>query len=312
MIKSRFSKLIAPLAITTAISGGMLVKTAVTEKVEEKTEQTTTNPMENPAVLGTVFTLGLLGTAGSAALGRAVDLRYKNSREQIEDIFDVATLEEKDYQEAFEEECQELDRKGVEYDKEELRKQKYTPLTKEQVRKYINTRKAQIRRVTENVMYDEKAEQQLRYLIEEVKSAVKYDKKVDEDIKVRMLYFLDKATTPKKDFSSKDKSYRIEHPETDFDKRNGIPLQSRTIHYMQEAIFNNTYDIAAAPEIVLINLTKIKQEITQQPEILNKYDREECLNLINASLKGFETTGKFDNKTYKQILHIYVLRQQTY
>ena len=54
MIKSRFSKAILPLAFTTAISGGMLVKTAVKpspEKHEIKTEQPAkTNPIEDPAV----------------------------------------------------------------------------------------------------------------------------------------------------------------------------------------------------------------------------------------------------------------------
>lgn len=123
MIKSRFTKAILPLAFTTAISGRMLAKAAVNKnKNEIKTEQPAkTNPIENPAVLGTIFTLGLLGTAGAAALGRAVDLRYKTSHEKIEDIFNFATLNDSDYQEAFEITCKELDEKGEVYDKEELK-----------------------------------------------------------------------------------------------------------------------------------------------------------------------------------------------
>jgi len=316
MIKSRFSKAILPLAFTTAISGGMLVKTAVSEKSENKIEQNakTTNPIENPAVLGTIFTLGLLGTAGAATLGKAVDLRYKSSHEQIEDIFDIASLKEKDYQEAFEEECAELDKQEIVYDKEELRKQKYTPMRKEDVLKYIDTRKAHLRRVTENVSCDKKAEQQLKYLIEEIKSGVKYDKEIDNDIKTRMLYQFDKATTPANKWSEKDIQYRTKYPDINFDKRNGIPLQSKMMGYIQTAtakLIADKYEIIE-PERVLKNLNQIKEQITEQPEILNKYDREECLKLTNKAIQMLEKGEDFDYAIYNEIIHIFIYRQQTY
>lgn len=53
----------------------MLVKTAVKpsrKNMEIKTEQPAkTNPIEDPAVLGTIFSLGLLGTAGAATLKKS-------------------------------------------------------------------------------------------------------------------------------------------------------------------------------------------------------------------------------------------------
>lgn len=310
MIKSRFSKAIIPLAFTTAVSGGMLVKSAVkpTEPQAVKTEvPAKTNPIENPAVLGTIFTLGLLGTAGAAALGKSVDLRYKNSHEQIEDIYDIATLEEKDYTEAFEEECAELDKQGINYDRDELRKQKYTPLNKEAVLEQIDAYKANLRRVTENIRYDKKSEQQLKYLIEEVKSGVKYDKEIDEEIKFRMQFQFDKATTPQKKWKAKEATYKSEHPEVNFDKLNGIPLQSKIMHQIQEAVAKVAAGkLVYSEEEAIKNLNQIKKQITEQPEILNKYDREECLRLIEKSL------NEFDSETYQQIVEILVYHQQTY
>lgn len=169
MIKSRFTKAILPLAFTTAVSGGMLVKTAVdNDRKEIKTEELSkTNPIEDPAVLGTIFTLGLLGTAGAATLGKAVDLRYKTSHGKIEDIFDIATLKESDYQEAFEESCKELDEKGETYDKEALQEQ-YKPKSKEEILNLIDTNKVHLRRVTENCKQDKRAAIELNYLIDEV------------------------------------------------------------------------------------------------------------------------------------------------
>lgn len=316
MIKSRFSKAIIPLAFTTAVTGGMFAKTAISEKTENKIEHTekASNPMEDPAVLGTVFTLGLLGTAGAAALGRAVDLRYKSSHEQIEDIYDIASLKEKDYKEALEEEYAELDKQGIAYNKEEL-KQKYTPMEKEDVLKYIDTRKAHLRRVTENVRCDKKAEQQLKYLIEEIKSGVKYDKDIDYDIKTRMLYFFDKATTPQKEWAQKEKVYKNENPDINFNKLNGIRLQSKAMHFIQEAVakvMDDKWENGVKPEILSDNLHKIKEQITEQPEILNKYDREECLKLIDKGISMYKNLGYIDTDLYGNIINIFVFRQQTY
>lgn len=319
MIKSRFSKAIIPLAFTTAVSGGMLVKNAISEENKEnKIEQTqkATNPMENPAVLGTIFTLGLIGTTSAAALGKSVDLRYKGSHEKIDDIYNLAVLKESDYDEAFEEECKELDAQGINYDKEELRKEKYTPLSKEAVLENINSYKTDLRRVTENVKYNKQAKQQLEYLIQEINSGVEYDKDIDEDINIRMHYFFDKATLPQKEWVKKEKQYRNEYKGVDFDRLNGIPLQSKITHYVQEAVANIANDKITAsrmkPQVVLDNLNKIKEEITKNPEILNKYDREECLNLIEKSVNRFNISGEFDDETYAKITHIFVSNQQTY
>lgn len=317
MIKTRFSKAILPLAFTTAISGGMLVKTTVdNNKNEIKTEQPAkTNPIENPAVLGTIFTLGLFSTAGAAALGRAVDLRYKTSHEKIEDIFNFATLNDSDYQEAFEEVCKELDKKGEVYDKEELKKL-YTPKSKEEILNLIDMNKDHLRRVTENCNQDKRAAIELNYLIEEVKSAVKYGYEIkSDDIKYQMLYRFDKASLPEKEWTKKEKQYKADHPEIDFDKQIGVPLEKKWQHYAKAALVK-TFECKEItienPEDFIKLINEIKERIEAEPEILNQYDRKECLDRINRAEGLLEAFGKFPQGLWQEILNIYIVNQRSY
>lgn len=319
MIKSRFSKAILPLAFTTAISGGMLVKTAVKsspEKHEIKTEQPAkTNPIEDPAVLGTIFSLGLLGTAGAATLGKAVDARYKESHEKLEEIYDMSTLTEDDYKEAFDAACKELDSKGEKYDKEALKAQ-YSPKPKEDIINMIDANKAHIRRVTENCRQDTRAARELAFLEEELKSAVKYDKTPDsDDIKYQMLYKFDKATLPKKQWLAAESKYKAEHPKIDFDKQIGVPQEKKWEHCAKVAAAKLILDkeiFIDNPNDLLKSLHEIKDHINTQPEILNKYDREECLKLITEAENKLEKGDELAGKLYQEIIKIYVCNQQTY
>ncbi len=317
MIKTRFSKAILPLAFTTAISGGMLVKTTVdNNKNEIKTEQRAkTNPIENPAVLGTIFTLGLFGTAGAAALGRAVDLRYKTSHEKIEDIFNFATLNDSDYQEAFEEVCKELDKKGEVYDKEELKKL-YTPKSKEEILNLIDMNKAHLRRVTENCNQDKRAAIELNYLIEEIKSAVKYGYEIkSDDIKYQMLYRFDKATLPEKEWTKKEKQYKADHPEIDFDKQIGAPYEKKWQHLVNVAAVESFDRIEITidnPQDLLELLNEFKTHIETEPEILNQYDRRVCLAKIKKAESLLKAFGKLPQELYQEILNIYIVNQRSY
>lgn len=319
MIKSRFSKAILPLAFTTAISGGMLVKTSVKpspEKHEIKTEQPAkTNPIEDPAVLGTIFSLGLLGTAGAATLGKAVDVRYREAHEKLEEIYDLSTLTEDDYKEAFEDACKELDSKGENYDKEALKKQ-YTPKSKEEIVKMIDANKAHIKRVTENCYQDSKAATELSFLEEELKSAVKYGKTPsNDDIKYQMLYKFDKATLPPRQWNKVETTYKSEHPEIDFDKQIGVSLDKKWEHFAKVAAAKLILDkeiFIDNPEDLLKSLHEIKDHINTQPEILNKYDREECLKLIAEATNKLEKGDNQAGKLYQEIIKIYVCNQRTY
>ena len=317
MIKSRFTKAILPLAFTTAVSGGMLVKTAVDNNRNEiKTERLSkTDPIEDPAVLGTIFTLGLLGTAGAATLGKAVDLRYKASHEKIEDIFDIATLKESDYQEAFEEACKELEEKGETYDKEELKKQ-YKPKSKEEILNLIDTNKVHLRRVTENCKQDKRAAIELNYLIDEVKSAVKYGYDINnDDIKYQMLYRFDKATLPEKEWLNAEKKYKVEHPQIDFDKQIGAPYEKKWQHIAKTATakyLDGKEIIIEKPKDLLKPLNEIKTHIEKQPEILNQYDRKECLKKIEKAIYMLNQYGNLPDGLYQEILNIYILNQRSY
>lgn len=319
MIKSRFSKAILPLAFTTAVSGGMLLKTSVknaADKQEIKTEQPAkTNPIEDPAVLGTIFTLGLLGTAGAATLGKAVDVRYKDSHEKIEDIYNLATLKESDFNDAFEEECKERDSRGEYYDKEELRKQ-YTPKSKVEILSMMDAGKAHLRRVTENCNQDSRAATDLSFLAEELKSAVKYGKiPKNDDIKYKMLYKFDKATLPKKQWDKVETKYKSEHPQIDFDKPIGVPYQKKWEHYFKAAAAKFLQDkniIIQDPADLLEPLYKIREHIQTQPEILNQYDREECLKLTNIAISILEKEGKLQNAMLQKIIDIYITNQRSY
>lgn len=317
MIKSRFTKAILPLAFTTAVSGGMLVKTTVDNNRQEiKTEELSkTNPIEEPAVLGTIFTLGLLGTAGAATLGKAVDLRYKASHEKIEDIFDITILKESDYQEAFEEACKELEEKGETYDKEELKEQ-YKPKSKEEILNLIDTNKAHLRRVTENCKQDKRAAIELNYLIDEVKSAVKYGYDINnDDIKYQMLYRFDKATLPEKEWKEKEKQYKADHPEIDFDKQIGVPLEKKWQHYAKAALvktFEGKEITIENPEDFIKLINEIKERIEAEPEILNQYDRKECLSKINRAEGLLEAFGKLPQGLWQEIINIYIVNRRSY
>lgn len=319
MIKSRFSKAILPLAFTTAISGGMLVKTSLKttpQKNEIKTEQTTnTNPIENPAVLGTIFSLGLLATAGAATLGKAVDLRYKNSYEKIEEIYDIATITDDDYKEAFEDACNELNAQGKEYDKETLKKQ-YTPLSKEELIKNIDANKAHIRRVTENCNQDPVAARELSFLIDELKSAVKNNKIPDnDDIKYKMLYRFDKATLPAKQWDSIEKQYKTKHPNINFDEQIGIPGDNQLVRYTKIALekFISDKQIVLYDAADLLEpLYKIRKNLKLQPEILNQYDKEECLKLTDKAISILEHGDELPDGLFQEILHIFIINQRTY
>lgn len=317
MIKSRFTKAILPLAFTTAISGGMLAKAAVNKnKNEIKTEQPAkTNPIENPAVLGTIFTLGLLGTASAAALGKAVDLRYKTSHEKIEDIFNFATLKDSDYQEAFEEACKELDEKSEVYNKDELKKL-YTPKSKEEILNLVDMNKAHLTRITENCNQDKRAVIELNYLIEEIKSAVKYGYEIkNDDIKYQMLYRFDKATLPKKDWTEAEKQYKAFHPEIDFDKQIGVPSEKKWLHHAKTALvktFEGKEITIENPEDFIKLINEIKERIEIEPEILNQYDRKECLARINRAEGSLKAFGKLPQGLWQEILNIYIVKRRSY
>lgn len=316
MIKSKFTRAILPLAFTTIASGGMFVKTAVDNKNNIKIEQQkTTNPIKNPTVLGTIFTLGLLGTVGAATLGKAVDIRYQNSHEKINDLFDIATLSDSDYQEAFEDKCKELDKQGIVYDKEEIQKQ-YKPKSKEEVLNFINDCQAHIRRVTTNCQHDKRAGIELNYLIEEIKSAVKYGYDINNDgIKYQMLYRLDKATLPKKEWLITEKKYKNEHPDIDFDKQISTPLEKKWHHMVKVSlakILDEKEIKIEKTEDILTHLQEIKRHLETQPEILNQYDRKECLERIEKASYMLKTYGNIPNGLLQEILNIYVANQRSY
>lgn len=311
MIKSRFSRLIAPLAVTTALSGGMLVKSTLQEPEakEEKIEHTT-NPLDNPAAMGTLFALGLLGTAGAATLAKAVDVKHKAAPEFIEDIVDIATLKESDYKMAFEERCRELDEEGAQYDKEALRKQ-YRPRTKSEILNTITENEKNLERVTLSCSKDKKAAKQLYYLIDEIKCAVRYDKEIDDDIQEKMLYQFDKATTSAKAWKQKELEYKTKYPNVDFEKSYGITRTKEAEELLKAVIYS-----VAAEECKPNNAEKldiletIQEHISKEPQILNKYEREHCLELIPQGLNLLKQGENLPNEMYKEILELYIWRQR--
>lgn len=113
-----------------------------------------------------------------------------------------------------------------------------------------------------------------------------------------MLYKFDKATLPQKQWNKAETKYKSEHPEIDFDKQVGVPHDKKWEHFAKVAAAKLILDkeiFIDNPEDLLKSLHEIKDHINTQPEILNKYDREECLKLIA------EATNKLEKATIKPV-----------
>lgn len=321
MISSKFSRSIAPLAFVTMLSGGMLVKSALDSKEsdseikKEQMQDKSTNPLEDPKYLGTMFTLGLLGTAGAATLAKAIDVRYKDAKEQIDNCYDVATLSDEDYKEALEDEIKKLEAEGVSYNREELEKQ-FSPKTTQEIREFISEQKTKLTRVTHACNQDKTAARQLQYLTEELKSAVSYGYDIkDDDIKHRIRYQFDKATLPAKKWKKAEENYKKEFPNIDFEKQNGVKIKSFTKHAVESAIVEElgaNLLLSLTKDELTEKLAEIQNCIYMEPEILNQYDRKKCNELIDEAYRELDTKGSVSPHILNMITSIYVGGQQTY
>ena len=108
---------------------------------------------------------------------------------------------------------------------------------------------------------------------------------------------------------------KLEHPEVDFDKQVGVPHDKKWEHFAKVAAAKLILDkeiFIDNPEDLLKSLHEIKDHINTQPEILNKYDRKECLKLIAEATNKLEKGDKQAGKLYQEIIKIYVCNQRTY
>ena len=77
-------------------------------------------------------------------------------------------------------------------------------------------------------------------------------------------------------------------------------------------IFNSSiYNIYEKNNIAADNLSGYMLE-EPSPEILNQYDRKECLDRINRAEGLLEAFGKFPQGLWQEILNIYIVNQRSY
>ena len=95
----------------------------------------------------------------------------------------------------------------------------------------------------------------------------------------------------------------------------GVSLTKKWEHFAKVAAAKLILDkeiFIDNPEDLLKSLHEIKDHINTQPEILNKYDREECLKLIAEATNKLEKGDNQAGKLYQEIIKIYVCNQRTY
>ena len=130
-----------------------------------------------------------------------------------------------------------------------------------------------------------------------------------------MLYRFDKASLPEKEWTKKEKLYKANHPEIDFDKQIGVPLEKKWQHYAKAALvktFEGKEITIENPEDFIKLINEIKERIEAEPEILNQYDRKECLSKINRAEGLLEAFGKLPQGLWQEILNIYIVNQRSY
>ena len=327
MIQSQFTRKMKPLVLAAVVFGGMLTNSIVQSRKGITTEacpDTTVSiknkekPLaERNGLWGTLFVLSSLGIATCSILGKAVDVRYKDGHKVIDNIFDTANITEKDLQIAFEESCREKDELGIEYDKEELRAQYENH--SEAIQDMISTSGYRITGVTLNCSKDKAITNQIQCLLEELKSAVKYGYPIEnEDTKVRLHYYFDKATTSSKKWTEKDLEYKQKYPQVDFTEygvqryKNSEYLPEFSPAFYQVYGKGNDYipKNESTKELALKQLKGVKEalETTRDGEFFNKYDKRACLEYTNQALDKLINEGILDETLLKKINRIYNFR----
>ena len=228
---------------------------------------------------------------------------------------------------AFEESCKEKEEKGIEYDKEELKKN-YTPRSKA-IKNMINSMVTRVTAVTRNVEKKNKNNnekeitQQFLYSVEELKSAIKYGYEIEDDsVRVKMHYFYDKATTPQKKWPEVEAKYKKEYPNIDFSDY-GVKDESIKLFH-QENFENSFFDLAwlyqcsdtelnslGTKKIALDELYHTKEflENSRDGQYFNKYDRKAGIELVNRAINEIENGKDINRSLIECIANIYIYRQ---
>lgn len=328
MIKSQFTRKMRPFILAGAVSIGFLTNSIVQknkntvvepqqtpiESVEGKTKKPLT---ERNGLWGTLLGLSVLGSATCLSLAKAVDVRHKDGHQNIDDIFDATSITDEELMSAFEESCREKDANGIEFDREELKKE-YEPRTSviTTMMDSIATRITAVTRNAELPVGKDKekiATKQFLYMVEELKSAVNYGYEVEDDAaKIRMHYFYDKATTPTRKWSEKEAEYKEKYPNIDF---SDYGSDEEAVNFLPELVedgeINPNLVTKVSSKYLIPILENVKNVLltTKDGERFNKYDRRACLEMVNKAISDLESGKIADPDLMNRIRDIYVFRQ---
>lgn len=326
LVSSRFSRRLVPLGLTMFASATVLSTSAIRasqntiEQKENETELFSENLsqrlLENDLLWGSILGISALGSAACLTLAGAVNSRHKKGPETIDELFDVANLKEEDYKKALDLTIKEYEEAGIKYDLEELQ-ERFKPRTKEETNKILENMGNLLLGVTLNTEEDKNISRQIKYLVKELQSAVKYGYDIENDeIKIKLHYFYDMATTPEEKWQKKEAEYQKKYPEINFEMRGSERSFSRFCedffeHEMEYEISKTPLfgSVLAEQNYIKNELLRVKKDLLNDTENMywNRYDKRACLRLVDEYLNNISDRNNMDARL-SSIMNLYNMK----